>query len=79
MRVPYPDASVEAPRCDSLPIESYGVDLAEMALQRPQALSSRDAPDLGGRVIASGYNQIAVNFQTTHAGLMAHENAGAGS
>ncbi len=30
--IPYPDAGVKASRCDSLPIKSYGVYLAEMAL-----------------------------------------------
>lgn len=62
MRVPYPNAGVKAPCRDPLPIKSYGVDLAEMALQCTQALSSRDTPDLRGGVIASRYDEIAVNF-----------------
>ena len=72
MWVPYPDAGIQASSCNSLAIESNSVNLAEMPLQGTQALPAGDAPDLGGGIVASGYDKVAMNFQAAYAGLVPH-------
>lgn len=62
MRIPYPDAGIKASRRNSLAIESNGIYLTEMPLQGAQTLPAGDAPNLGGSVVASGYDKVAMNF-----------------
>ena len=77
MRIPYPNASVQTPSRNPLPIECNSVDLAEMSLQSSQTLPGRNAPYLSRGVVAPRYDQITVDFKTAHAGLVAHEYIGA--
>jgi hypothetical protein len=74
MWVPDPDARVQASRCDTPPIEGNRVDLAEMSGQRPYTATLGYAPYPGRRVIAAGYNQIVMNRETAHTGLMPDED-----
>ena len=61
-RIPYPDACIQTACGDPVAIKRDGVDLTEMPLECPQALTCRDAPDLGCGIVASGNNQVTVDL-----------------
>ena len=42
-------------------------------MQRPKAMARGDAPDLGGRVVASRDDKVAVDFEAADACLVAHQ------
>lgn len=73
--IPYPHAGIQTAGGNSLAVKGDGVDLAEVALQGAQALAGLDVPDFGGRVVASGYYEIAVDLQASYTRLVAHEYA----
>lgn len=70
MWVPDPDARVQASRCDTPPVKSDRVDLAEVSGQRPYTAALGDTPYPGRRVVATGYHEIAMNREAAHTGLM---------
>jgi len=70
MWVPDPDARVQASRCDTPPVKSDRVDLAEVPGQRPYTAALGDTPYSGRRVVTTGYHEIAMNREAAHTGLM---------
>ena len=76
---PNPHARIKTPRCDSSTIESYSVNLAKMPTQGPETLSCRHTPDLGGGVVASAYDEVAVDLDAANTRLMAGEDKFAGT
>lgn len=61
-RIPDADVGVETAGDDPLAIESNGVNLAEMSLQRLDTSAFRDAPDLGHGIVTARYNSISVDL-----------------
>ncbi len=74
VRVPYPDARVEAARCHPLTIKSDGVNVAVVALESVQATALRDAPNLCRRIVAARNQKITLDFQAADARLMADKH-----
>lgn len=72
--VPDPDTCVQTACRDFFPIESNGVDLAEVAGECAQALALGDAPDLRCGIIAARNNNVAVDLQTPDASLVADQH-----
>lgn len=74
MWVPDPDARVQRSSGDPDSIKGDGVDLAEVALQRPETSSLGDAPHSSRGVVAARHDNVVFDLQTSHAGLMADEH-----
>lgn len=79
MRIPYSDAGVQTARGDADSVERDGVDLAEVTLKGADQLAGGYAPDLRGGIVAPRDDEIAMNFQASDAGLMAHQNGSRGT
>ena len=72
-RIPYPDTGVQAACRDLFPVKSDGVNLTEVARERPQALALRDTPNLRGGIVGAGYNNVTMDLETPYTSLMANE------
>ena len=75
MGIPDAHARIQAPGGNLLAIKSNGVNLTEMPGQCPQTLSTLDTPDLGCGIVATRDDEVAVDFETTDAGLMSVQNS----
>jgi hypothetical protein len=62
VRIPYPNTGIQTSRSYLLAIKSDSINLAEMTRQCAQALALGNTPYLRCRVIATTYNNIAVDF-----------------
>lgn len=74
VRVPYPYAGVQTSRRDAFPVECDRVDLAEMARQSTLAAPFGNTPDAGRRVVTPRDDQITVDGETSHTGLVADQD-----
>lgn len=74
MGVPDAYAGVKTAGSYAFAVKGDGIDLAKMPGKGLETLASRDAPDSGRGIVASGDNQVAVDLETPYTCLMADED-----
>lgn len=74
MSVPDSDAGIETTGHHSLTVERNGINLTEVAGESMQASTFRNTPNFGGSVIASRNNNVSLDFQAPHTGLVANQD-----
>jgi hypothetical protein len=77
--VPDPYAGIQTAGRYPVAVECNGIDLAVVSLKCMEASPFGDAPYSSGRVVATGNNNISLDFKATNTSLMPHKDVSAES